>query len=65
MTLVIREMEARDYDRGRGIGRALHCHLFVHVDNAPGERFWTAPGWRARPDIRIMSGDTSAPLRVV
>jgi ribosomal protein S18 acetylase RimI-like enzyme len=59
--------------RGRGIGKTLvqnclsklaalgvqKCHIFLHVHNAEGKRFWQKTRWQERPDVELMSRATS------
>jgi ribosomal protein S18 acetylase RimI-like enzyme len=57
--------------RGLGVGSALataclaaleresidKCHIFVYAENQAGQAFWSHLGWKARPDLGIMSKD--------
>ena len=58
--------------RGRGIARDLaarclealaaagitRCYVFVYTNNAAGQGFWRATGWRLRTDVTIMARET-------
>jgi putative acetyltransferase len=55
--------------RGRGAGGAIvsaclrglsregipYCHILVFADNEKGAAFWQRRGWRARPELRVLS----------
>ncbi len=55
-------------ERGRGLGRELvdrcldglrdagigKCNIVVYGDNADGQAFWRATGWRPRDDLLLM-----------
>ena len=57
--------------RRQGVGRVLaegclaalrragirRCHIFVMRENAEGQAFWQALGWKRRDDLQVMSRD--------
>lgn len=64
--------------RAKGIGQALvdhciagfssigieRCHIHVYADNPAGLRFWQKNGWFTRPELVLLSKDTSNPVTV-
>lgn len=62
-------------ERGRGLGRELvrrcleglaaagigKCNIVVYSENADGQAFWRATGWKARDDLVLMQ-QTIAPV---
>jgi len=70
---LLHHLAVRTGCRGRGLGQALveqclaglaragidKCHLLVLADNQSGRDFWLRTGWHERPELVLMSKESS------